>query len=463
MTIRDLATLKSYFSTGAVPIEQNYADLIDSLFGDQTIGTIIVYHSSNSTTESFSADSTGFEQATTAANDGDVVFIPSKTISGTHILKSGVSYVGLSLNQTILTGKIVLADNVYLENLSILRSSSNEDVRDVIGSSSGVGVLNHCTLVASSDTGKPLCVQQVSTGITKLYYCQVSCIKDGVYINPFGTLVIDPDTTPYEMTMNSRSGLGVQYTNGTFPYFSLASGWIDWDCPETLLSGSLFVHLEGNETDMTMFTGLDDVWTDYGNPSPPIVVEFATSFNHLKFMSNSTENQAVSFKVYPPGSITFGPAGDLIKVYACEMNVPAGFPISGDHAAWQVNDYPAAHSQDLVNPAQTTYHLPEGGSDGKIVGHVAGYPAWVDEDSTSGGHIVQDHNNDAPPESRLDFEGAGVEINDDPDTGRTVISIAGCPITPSTEVVSDATSTDDVVTQLNALLAILRSTGIMGT
>jgi len=139
-----------------------------------TTSGIALYHASGSAAQSFTADSTGLDDASAAASSGDVIWIPPATITGNHTLAAGVEYVGAGRSNTILTGQITGANNSTMRNLSITRAASSAAA--VIGLLLATGTFNvySCTISATNSGAGDAVGVKATGGTLALYECAVS-------------------------------------------------------------------------------------------------------------------------------------------------------------------------------------------------------------------------------------------------------------------------------------------------
>lgn len=105
--------------------------------------------------------------AIAAATAGDTLWIPPGTWAGDVTFPAQVTGLGLSRNDTILSGQITLSDLTHLENLSIIRSEN--EVGAVYGVVEGAGditaTLTNVTVDVLNATGPAYAVYMANAGL----------------------------------------------------------------------------------------------------------------------------------------------------------------------------------------------------------------------------------------------------------------------------------------------------------
>jgi hypothetical protein len=136
----------------------------------------------------YAASASGLDNASAAADTGDVVWIPPVTIGDDHTLAAGVHYIGISRWASRLTGEITLSAETTLECCTVERTANDSnDLRGIIGPGNGVARVSGCTVD----------VQQDGTGDAYGIYADSDTDEVSIYVN--------------DCVVNAQSGSGNGY------------------------------------------------------------------------------------------------------------------------------------------------------------------------------------------------------------------------------------------------------------
>lgn len=118
----------------------------------------------------YDADNTGFADALTECMAGDALILPPTSISGDHTMIAGVAVVGLSREETVLTGTITGVTGASLESLSLEYTANDSAWHNAIWNpASGTFSLRDCNVYATqSGSGNIACVR-ITTNTGDVY------------------------------------------------------------------------------------------------------------------------------------------------------------------------------------------------------------------------------------------------------------------------------------------------------
>ena len=172
-----------------------------------TENKITLYNFATTGLTYFEKDSSGFDLASATAVSGDVILLPACTIDGDHTLTAGVAYVGLDREMSILSGQITLENDTTLDNLTIILTGTDTNVKGVIGQISGEARIYDCNISATATSGNASAVYTNSDGDIKIYSSNLSGVSDsgiGVAIELDG---FTGDVYQYHGTAHGSSGM----------------------------------------------------------------------------------------------------------------------------------------------------------------------------------------------------------------------------------------------------------------
>lgn len=111
--------------------------------------------------------------ALAAASGGDTIWLPPGTYSGDVTIPAGVTLVGMSREDCILTGQVTLGDGSVLENLSVIRTANDANqLEGVMAPTSGTAKIYRCNIsVSQSGSGNAYAVSVESAGSLEVWGC----------------------------------------------------------------------------------------------------------------------------------------------------------------------------------------------------------------------------------------------------------------------------------------------------
>jgi len=367
---------------------------------------ILLYDTSATKIRSFSATAAGLTAALAAAASGDVVWLPAGTIPGDHTI--AVPVVGASRTRSILSGKITIAANGVLSNLSVIRTAN--DANDLIGVESAAEcyIYNCNVSCVQSGAGNVYGVKAITGGNISILDSWLSghstggsgysVFSSGGDIHVYGG-IMEYSTAAAEVAMLEYydfidtkggwyfvSGTWVGYASGdwvpgspgTLTIYATASEWQSggwWlDGQGTIAHTDATFTIEGTFTPSNQFAAAYILFTDATKQQ----IDLDAGERVITVLASNdgkTVNRfAVETQVYgsPLRCIIDNiwidgftlPAGD-IEVHAVQMDAVTGTPLAGDRAAWDATDYGSLHAKDIADVALQR-HLPLPGILGQI-------------------------------------------------------------------------------------------------
>jgi hypothetical protein len=125
--------------------DRMYADLrwlAGGLIDQVTAYAIILY--SGGITE-YDVDDAGMAAAIAAAGVGDTIEIPPTTLANDYTIPSGVTVMGKSISDVVLSGQITLSEDAILEHLSITINENDGAIYyGIVGPSGGIAYVKQC-------------------------------------------------------------------------------------------------------------------------------------------------------------------------------------------------------------------------------------------------------------------------------------------------------------------------------
>lgn len=132
--------------------------------------SILLYKAAGKKLKKYSVTEAGLSAALSASSSGDVVFLPSCTISGNFTVPAGVALAGLSGKRAILTGQIALSNESSLENLTVDRDEANYGaIYGVVDSGGGTSYIKGCTIDVANSLGAAYAVYLSNGGSFYIY------------------------------------------------------------------------------------------------------------------------------------------------------------------------------------------------------------------------------------------------------------------------------------------------------
>jgi len=148
---------------------------ITNIYGGDGIAEwqIIRRYAANRDMFFYNATSLELDNATNDATAGDVIILPTGTISGNHSFKAGVHYVGEARYACILSGQITLGVSTTLGNLSVVRTAdSANELTCILGPASGVAYISNCHISSTqSGAGDAFGVSAQAGGSIETWMC----------------------------------------------------------------------------------------------------------------------------------------------------------------------------------------------------------------------------------------------------------------------------------------------------
>ena len=138
-----LAAVRIMNGDTALARARMYLDLRFLNAGFSSTSYKIVLYSGNAT--EYAATDAGMALAIAAAASGDTITIPPATLANDYSVPAGVTVVGRSISDVVLSGQVTLNSGSILEQLSITRSKSDASVHyGVIGPDTGTAYIKEC-------------------------------------------------------------------------------------------------------------------------------------------------------------------------------------------------------------------------------------------------------------------------------------------------------------------------------
>jgi len=149
---------------------------------EDVTNTILLFDLSGTQIMKYPITATGFGDALTDAEPGDIISIPPATITGDHTIGDDIRVVGRSRYSSIFTGKITGGDGASIENLSIIRAINDSSA--LVGVSSpatGTFYINDCDIeVDQSGSGAAYALSaDVADSIIEVWNSFLSANSDG--------------------------------------------------------------------------------------------------------------------------------------------------------------------------------------------------------------------------------------------------------------------------------------------
>ena len=116
--------------------EEWFLSMIESYGSGTGINNIVLFSSEITI---YDLDDSGMSGAVSASASGDTILVPPVVLTENYTIKAGVTVSGMSIEDTVFTGQLILSDGSALENLSIVRSKNQ--VGAVYGIIEGAGAI----------------------------------------------------------------------------------------------------------------------------------------------------------------------------------------------------------------------------------------------------------------------------------------------------------------------------------
>lgn len=343
----------------------------------------------------------GLSSAIGDASSGETIWVPPGTYSGDLTIPAGVTVIGLSREDCVLTGQVTLGNGSVLENLSVERSASQAaDLITVQGPGSGTAYIRNCDLQAHNSSGDGYAAYTTG-GIIELHDCNLSAQSAGADSTPFsgssgGTWhVVSTAGSDVVLYVAGGSSLPTNWETEGFddsawsataeralfpPYPPADSG--DWvkesDTSRAVGDFNLYrrdFSLVADPGETTLYIGADNhVDEAYINGvqivSSPTAFDtqetFTVSAGTLKAGTNviavKVRNGAgggrlsLNYGLYESSSAP----SELIKAIGCYVANETGrdiaIPLYGDRGAWRINYGEGAyHARDIAKGAETRH------------------------------------------------------------------------------------------------------------
>ena len=134
---------------------------------------IILYSGVTATT--YANTDVGMAAAIAAAGAGDTIWLPPCALANDYVIPSGVTVVGESIEDCVLSGEITLSSGSALENLSIVRSE--DEVGAIYGIVEGAGaitaVIKNLAIDVANATGPAYGVFMENAGTVRAYDTEI--------------------------------------------------------------------------------------------------------------------------------------------------------------------------------------------------------------------------------------------------------------------------------------------------
>jgi hypothetical protein len=160
----------------SIPISVSEGPGID-ITGGNRIGvghdSILLVDAGTTSAREYPANNAGFTDANSAAASGDVILIPTCTITGNHTIAADVSVVGYSRYASKFSGQITMGSGSTMENLTITRTDdSASTIKGIINPSSGTAYVHSCDVKADqSGSGDAYAISLDNNGGMEFWNC----------------------------------------------------------------------------------------------------------------------------------------------------------------------------------------------------------------------------------------------------------------------------------------------------